>query len=57
MLPSYEFGVFEEFHGLRIFITNRYMVFKAAVLKMLKNGKKITVNTGQVMFSVEIYYY
>ena len=33
--------------------------FKAAVLKMLKTykRKKIKVNTGQVMFSGEIYYY
>jgi len=30
---------------------------KAAVLEMLKNEKKITVNTGQVMFSGDIYYY
>jgi len=31
---------------------------KAAVLQMLKNEKeKLTVNTGQVMFSGEIYYY
>ena len=36
--------------------------FKAAVLQMLKQIKvktilKLTVNTGQVMFSGEIYYY
>jgi len=35
---------------------------KAAVLQMLKNKKnkqilKLTVKTGQVMFSEEIYYY
>jgi len=36
-------------------------MFKAAVLQMLKknekNKLKLTVNTGQVMFSGEIYYY
>jgi len=38
-------------------------VIKAAVLQMFKNDKmkkkifKLTVNTGQVMFSGEIYYY
>jgi len=33
--------------------------FKAAVLQMLKNKNKLklTVNTGQVMFSGDIYYY
>jgi len=35
----------------------RYRIYKAADLQMLKNGKEITVNTGQVMFSGEIYYY
>jgi len=38
------------------------MRFKAAVLQMLKKIKnekilKLTVNTGQVMFRGEIYYY
>jgi len=32
-------------------------VLKAAVLQMLKKWKKITVNTGQVIFSGEIYYH
>jgi len=33
-------------------------VLKAAVLQMLKNKKnKLTLNTDQVMFSGEIYYY
>ena len=33
--------------------------FKAVVLQMLKNEKvlKLTVNTGQVMFNGEIFYY
>jgi len=37
-----------------------HIQLKAAVLQMLKNKKmkkKITVNTGQITFSVEIYYY
>jgi len=32
-------------------------VFKAADTQMLKKKITITVNTGQVMFSGEIYYY
>jgi len=37
-----------------------WVIFKAADLQMLKKMKiilKLTVNTGQVMFSGEIYYY
>jgi len=35
----------------------RYQRLKAAVLQMLKDEEKKMVNTGQVMFSGEIYYY
>jgi len=31
--------------------------FKAAVLRCSKMGETLTVNTGQVMFNGEIYYY
>jgi len=35
-----------------------YGMFKAADLQMLKKREKtLTVNTGQVMFSGEIFYY
>ena len=45
-----------------MFLSVPWMVFsiKAAVLQMLKNYKmkqKLSLNTGQVMFSKEIYYY
>jgi len=43
---------------LNVFTYYNYSAFKAADLQMLKKiFKKIMVNTGQVMFGVEIYYY
>ena len=38
-------------------IRSTLQMFKAADLQMLKKKRKKKVNTGQVMFSGEIYYY